>query len=129
MGAKCWKSLSISSGEKIPRYSSANTNDDTNRESNHPLLRAASNRNKPQNKAFSGLLSFCQTLKHATNLTKLELSGYLLEETELRALFQSLVLTSEHPRIERLSLFSCARVSPDVYARVLLCGGDINHES
>ena len=65
------------------------------------------------------LLFFCQALKHASSLTKLELNDYLLGENELLALFRSLALASDKPKIERLSLFSCATVSSDVYERVL----------
>jgi len=81
---------------------------------------------RPPEEDRQGLLEFFRTLQHATALTHLELGDYILDETELRTLFESLVSASG--RIQRLHMFSCAATSPDVYERVL-CGRGTNNEA
>jgi len=102
-----WKVLTLSRGVKLPSRAALDAGN---------IL--------PKRDDRSGLLQFCRALQHAKALTHLELGDYILDETEMGALFESLVLASG--KIERLSLFACATISQDVYEKIL-CGSCANH--
>ena len=108
--ARRWKSLTISRGFKLPSRAAL--------DAGLPLPQRPADRR--------GLLEFCRSLKHATALTRLNLADYILDEIEMGALFESLVLASG--RIEKLSLFGCAATSNGVYETVL-CGGTCSSEN
>lgn len=107
--ARRWQSLTMSRGFKLPSRAAL--------DAGLPL---------PQRTPDKGdLLEFCRSLKHAIALTKLCLADYILDEIEMGALFESLVLASG--RIEKLSLFGCGATSNEVYESVL-CGGTFTKE-
>ncbi len=108
--ARRWKSLTISRGFKLPSRAVL--------DAGLPL--------PPRPADRRGLLEFCRCLKHATDLTRLNLADYILDEVEMGALFESLVLASG--RIEKLSLFGCAATSNEVYETVL-CGSTYSGEN
>jgi len=66
-----------------------------------------------------GLVDACHALETATALTHLELSDYVLDQTELRVLLESLVKNGGS--IERLSLLTCGVTSPVVYETFQEC--------
>ncbi len=105
-----WQSLTMSRGFKLPSRAAL--------DAGLPLPQ------RPPDKG--GLLQFCRSLKHAKALTKLCLADYILDEIEMGALFESLVLASG--RIEKLSLFGCGAISNEVYESVL-CGGSFASEN
>jgi hypothetical protein len=107
--ARRWKVLTMSRGVKLPSQAALDAGN---------VL--------PKRDDRLGLLRFCRALQHATALTHLELGDYILDETEMGAMFESLVLASGN--IERLSLFACAANSQDVYGKVL-CGDANRRES
>ena len=106
--ARRWKVLTLSRGVKLPSRAALDAGNLLPKRDDDRLC----------------LLQFCRALQHARSLTHLELGDYLLDETEMGALFESLVLASGN--IERLSLFACAAISQDVYEKVL-CGSGANH--
>ena len=101
-----WKSLTMSRGVKLPSRAML--------DAGHPLPP------RPTDRRF--FFEFCRSLQHATVLTSLTLGGYILDEFEMGALFESLVVASG--RIEKLSLHDCAATSDEVYEKAL-CGGII----
>ena len=93
------KILSMSSGTKLPSSSSA-------------LLADIHQQQR-------GLVDVCHALETTTALTHLEIFDYVLDQTELRVLLESLVKNGGS--IERLSLLTCGVTSPVVYKTFQEC--------